>query len=114
MIAYILSLLDIKTQFIPGNISIEQEKIKTGKLTSTGSESIQKPGLFSSIFGPKDEIGYIRDIDKDIHNEISFFLELEESSAEKVRLANEFVSTWNAGDLQDLRKHMKSIKSLVK
>ena len=69
--------------------------------------------LFSSIFGPKEKIDYIKEINKDIHKEIKFFIMLEEASRIKVKLANEFLVTWNKGDLVGLKTYLQSLKSLI-
>jgi len=70
--------------------------------------------LFTSIFGSKDEIGYIKEIDKDIHKEVRFFLELEEACHIKVKLANAFASTWNKEDLSALKKQLRGLRSVIR
>ncbi|MBU1849217.1 MAG: hypothetical protein KKH40_00670, partial [Nanoarchaeota archaeon] len=46
--------------------------------------------------------------------EIELFLKLEDACREKVKLTNEFVKTWNEGDLKKLELHLNKIRPLIK
>ena len=69
--------------------------------------------LFNSIFGSKGEMSYIKEIDRDIHREVHFFLELEEACRVKVKLANKFASSWNKEDLSELKNHLQGLRALI-
>ena len=61
--------------------------------------------LFQNIFGSKSEIRYIKDIDKDLHEEITWFLRLEALCKEKVVLANTFAEVGNYKDFFSAIEH---------
>ena len=70
-------------------------------------------GLVSSIFGQKDEIEYIREIDSDLHYEVSFFLKLEELCKSKIELAKGFERDWQA-NFSKLKEHVSQSKRITR
>ena len=68
--------------------------------------------IISDIFGKKTD--WIKEINKDLHEEIEFLKELEESSKAKIKLATDFLKKWGSkGTLKELQKYMESVKHLA-